>query len=160
MNHVRMSVLDGTGGVSFVVHADALPACVAACSRSPYTIDDFLRAADANFGGLRERVLNGLAIFDERNVEGRFAAIHRAIEFCEPHELPPFRIVDERTREASLTPAGVGAILFNLPQKRIVQIHNSFRQLSRIGRAPIFDGQSHTGRFFSYKLPNEWAIVP
>ena len=160
MNLLRMTIIDVRGGISFVADAEALPALVAACSRNPSTADEMLGHTDANYGGLRDRVLNGLAIFDERNVNGNVEAIHQALAFCAPHELPPFRVVDEATREASLRPVKVGAVLFNLRQKRIVQIQNSYREITRTGRAPIFDGESHTGRMFTYRLPRDWVIVP
>lgn len=160
MNLVRITLIDPMGSISFVADADALFAFTAACARNPATIDDMLTAADSNFGGLRDRVLNGLAIFDERNVDGNYTSIHQAFDFCQPHELPPFRVVDERTREESLHSVKTGVILFNLTQKRIVQIQNNYREITRRGRAPIFNGESHTGRMFTYKLPNDWAIVP
>lgn len=160
MNLVRITIIDSRGGISFVADAEALPALAAACSRNPLSADDLLVSADANFGGLRERVLNGLAIFDERNIEGNYDAIRQAFDFCAPHDLPPFRVIDETTREQSLRPVKVGAVLFNLSQKRIVQIQNSWREITRAGRAPIFDGESHTGRMFTYRLPREWIIVP
>lgn len=160
MNLVRITIIDADGGISFVADAESLPALAAACARNPLTADDLLIHAEANYGGLRERVLNGLAIFDERNVAGNFAAIRQAFAFCAPHELPPFRVVDELTREESLRPVKAGAVLFNLLQKRIVQIQNTYREITRSGRAPIFNGESHTGRMFTYRLPREWAIVP
>ncbi len=160
MNLLRLTIIDAHGGVSFVADAEALPSLVAACARNPATFDELLTHADANYGGLRDRVLNGIAIFDERNVDGNNAAIHQALSFCAPHELPPFRVVDAATREESLRPVKAGAVLFNLLQKRIVQIQNTYREITRNGRAPIFDGESHTGRMFTYRLPHEWMIVP
>lgn len=160
MNLLRITIVDPEGGISFVADAEALPAFVAACSRNPSTADELLQYVDTNYGGIRERVLNGLAIFDERNGNGNYAAIHQALAFCAPHELPPFRVVDEATREASLRPVKAGAVLFNLRKKRIVQIQNTWREITRSGRAPVFDGESHTGRMFTYRLPRDWAIVP
>ena len=160
MNLLRITIIGADGAISFVADAEALPALVAACSRNPGTAVELLTSAEANYGGLRDRVLNGLAIFDERNVEGNAAAIHQSFAFCAPHELPPFRVVDEATREQSLRPVKAGAVLFNLRQKRIVQIQNTYREITRTGRAPVFDGESHTGRMFTYRLPREWSIVP
>jgi hypothetical protein len=160
MNLVRITIVDGSGSISFVADADALTAFAAACAKNPATAQDFLTAADANYGGLRDRVLNGLAIFDERNVPGNAEAFRQALAFCKPHELPPFRVIDELTREESLRPVKAGAILFNLKQKRIIQIQNRYREITRSGRAPVFDGEAHTGRMFAYRLPKEWAIVP
>jgi hypothetical protein len=160
MNLVRITIVDAAGAISFVAEAEALTAFTAACSRNPATAVDLLTQADANYGGIRDRVLNGLAIFDERNLPDNTAAFRQALAFCKPHELPPFRVIDDLTREESLRPVKTGAILFNLVRKRIVQLQNSYRDITRVGRAPVFDGVNHTGRMFSYRLPREWAIVP
>ncbi len=160
MNLMRCTLIDASGTVSFIVDGEALPALVAACTRNPASLRELLDYAEPLYGDLRERVLNGLAVFDERNVPGNYEAIHRAFDFCAPHEQPLFRVVDDRTREVSLQPVKAGAVLFNLPGKRIVQLQNSYREITRSGRHRVFDGRTHTNRIFSYRLPREWAIVP
>ena len=77
--------------------------------------------------------LSPLAVFDEHNAYGNFTAIHSALDHLRPHELPPFRVVDDRTRQASLQPVKAGAIIFNLPKRRIVQIQNTFSDVQRMG---------------------------
>ncbi len=42
-------------------------------------------------------------------------AIHRQIAELPPCELPPFRVYDAITLEASLRPVRAGVVLFNLP---------------------------------------------
>ena len=160
MNLMRCTIVEPTGTISFVVDAEALPALVAACASNPTSADELLTRADPLYQELRERVLNGLAIFDERNTPGHAEAIHAALDFCAPHEQPVFRVVDARTREASLQPVKAGAVLFNLRAKRIVQLQNSYRGITRTGRQRIFDGQRLTNRVFAYRLPHEWAILP
>lgn len=160
MNLMRCTVVDASGAVSFIVDGEALPALVAACTRNPSTLAELLEHAEPLYGDLRERVLNGLAMFDERNVPGQYDAIHAALDICAPHQQPVFRVVDDRTREASLQPVKAGAVLFNLKRKRIVQLQNSYREITRTGRHRVFDGRTHTNRVFSYRLPPEWAIVP
>ena len=160
MNLMRCTVIDASGAVSFIVDGDAIPALVAACTRNPSNLAGLLEHAEPLYGDLRERVLNGLAMFDERNVPGQYQAIHAALDICAPHQQPVFRVVDDRTREASLQPVKAGAVLFNLNRKRIVQLQNSYREITRTGRHRVFDGRTHTNRVFSYRLPREWAIVP
>jgi len=53
-----------------------------------------------------------------------------------------------------------GVVLFNLSAKRIVQIQNSYREITRSGRARVFDGRGLTNAVYSYRLPRDWAIVP
>ena len=160
MNVFRCTLIDRAGGISFVADAEALPALLRACQQGPGTSLELLRLAEPYYHGLEERVLNGLAMFDERNVPGHYDAVRQALEFCAPHEQPPFRVVDDTTCEASLRPAKGGVILFNLVRKRIVQIQNSTREITRVGRGRVYDGQTLTRSVFSYKLPSEWEIKP
>jgi hypothetical protein len=160
MNVLRCTVIDERGGVSFIAHGDVLPALVKACAVGPRTLEQLLDGTVSYYAGLREQVLNGLAIFDERNVDGHYESIHKALDFCAPHEQPVFRVVDERTREASLCPVKAGAVVFNLRAKRIIQIQNTYREIRRRGASRVFDGTRMTSQVFSYQLPGEWAIVP
>ena len=159
MNLMRFTVIDGGGGVSFVAHGDALPALVKACGANPTTLEDLLRLVEPYYRPLREPVLNGLAIFDERNTEGHYEAVHQALSWP-PHQHPVFRVVDDLTRETSLRAVKAGAVIFNLRAKRIVQIQNSYHEIQRRGLGRVFDGTRMTGEVFSYQLPKEWALVP
>lgn len=160
MNVIRCTVVDGHGAVSFVAHGDALPALVAACAANPPSLQDLLLLTEPYYHSLREYVEAGLAVFDELNVPGKYAAIHAALRRAPPHERPVFRVVDSFTREVSLRPVKAGAIIFNLQAKRIVQLMNSYREIHRSGHARIFDGSGYTETVFSYRLPKEWALVP
>jgi hypothetical protein len=160
MNLLRLTIIAPAGGMSFVAHGEALPALLKACASNPDTVDELLERAEPYYHGLQERVANGLAMFDERNVEGNYAAIHAALEHARPEESPLFRIVDEITREASLRPVKAGAIVINLIDRRIVQIQNAYREIRRSGRGRIFDGERMTSSIFTYQLPKAWALVP
>jgi len=160
MNLLRCTVIDGEGGISFIAHGEVLAALAKGCVANPQSLEELLEYSEPFYHTLREHVLNGLAIFDERNVKGRYEAIHKALEMCRPYEQPVFRIVDDLTREASLRPVKAGAVLFNLPARRIVQLQNSYREITRVGRGRVFDGERLTNDMFSYRLPKEWALVP
>lgn len=160
MNVIRCTIIDRGGAVSFVTHADALPALVAACAASPRTIEELLGLTEPYYRSLKEYVLSGLAVFDEHNVQGHYEAIHKALITLPRHKQPVFRVVDELTREASLRPVKAGAVIFNLPAKRIIQIVNSYREIRRSGSGRVFDGTSHTNAVYRYRLPEEWALVP
>ncbi len=160
VNVIRCTIIDRRGSVSFITHADALPALVAACTTNPASLEQVLSGAEPYYRNLREYVLSGLAVFDEQNAAGRYEAIHFALENLAPHEQPVFRVVDDLTREASLQPVKAGAVIFNLRAKRIIQLVNSYREIRRSGYARIFDGENHTNAVFSYRLPKEWALVP
>jgi hypothetical protein len=160
MNVLRCTIIDDSGAVSFLTHGDALPALVAACASNPGTIGELLERADPLYHNLSGYVYSGLAVFDEHNTPGHYAAIHKALTTLPRHKQPVFRVVDDLTREASLRPVKAGAVIFNLKAKRIIQIVNSYREIRRTGRARVFDGRTHTGEVFSYNLPEDWALVP
>ncbi len=160
MNVLRCTIVDAKGAVSFVTHGDALPALVAACSANPATLEDLLERADPYYGGLKDYVLAGLAVFDEHNAPGAYGVIQRALDHLQPYEQPVFRVVDDATREASLRPVKAGAVVFNLLAKRIVQIVNSYREIRRSGYGRVYNGSGGKGALFTYRLPKEWSLVP
>ena len=160
MNLMRMTVIDRAGGVSFVAHGEALPALMKACATNPGGLDELLERTEPYYRGLHERVTNGLAMFDERNAGGRNDAIHQALEQAQPDESPLFRVVDEVTREASLRPVKAGAVVINLIDRRIIQLQNGYREITRNGRGRVFDGERMTESIFTYRLPKAWALVP
>ncbi|MEX1193455.1 MAG: hypothetical protein WD904_11360 [Dehalococcoidia bacterium] len=160
MNLLRCTVIDRSGGVSFLTHGDALPALVAACATNPDEIHDFLDRAEPYYNNLAAYVYDGLAVFDEHNTAGHYDEIHRVLMTLPRHRQPVFRVVDNLTREASLRPVKAGAVIFNLKEKRIVQLVNSYREITRSGKARTFDGAQLTEKVFRYRLPEEWALVP
>jgi len=160
MNLLRCTVIDQSGGISFLTHGDALPALVAACSKDPGDLHQLLDNAEPYYSNLAEYVYDGLAVFDEHNTDGHYGQIHRVLTTQPRHRQPVFRVVDDLTREASLRPVKAGAVIFNLKEKRIVQLVNSYREITRSGRGRTFDGSRLTEKVFRYRLPEEWALVP
>jgi len=160
MNLMRFTIIDRRGTVSFVADCEALGALVAACSRDPRTLEELLDYAAEYYPSLRDYVLSGLAIFDEHNVDGHYEAIHSALRYCLPHEVPVFRVVDELTQQASLQAVKAGVILFNLLARRIVQIQNTYSEVGRAGRIRVVRGEHASSRVYPYRLPPNWTIVP
>ena len=160
VNVIRCTVVDERGAVSFIVHADALSALAAPCSTNPSSLEELLEGVEPYYHNLGEQVLNGLAIFEERNARGNYQAIHQALKFCASHEQPVFRVVDDLTRETSLRPVKAGAVVFNLRARRIIQITNTYQEIRRTGHARVFDGSGLTDTVYSYRLPKDWALVP
>lgn len=160
MNLMRYTVVTAAGNVSFVADCHALSALVAACAEGARTLDELLELAERYDRRLRDYVTSGLAVFDEHNVDGNFTAIHEAFKFLKPYETPVFRVVDDVTRQMSLEPVKAGIILFNLIERRIVQIQNTYAEIKRRGRVRLHDGEKLTDRVYTYELPEEWALVP
>src|SRR5437763_862642 len=160
---MRFTVIDAVGGISCGAPCRTLEALVAACANEPQTIVELLDVASRFEPELRDRVLSGLAVFDEHNSRQNLASIHAALDLLRPADLPVFRVLDSRTREASLQPARAGVIVFNLLGKRIVQIHNTYHEIKRSGRIRLAsaDGTSSGGgRLHRYQLPPDWSLVP
>jgi hypothetical protein len=160
LDDIRLTVVDGAGTVSFVAHASAAVALAAACASDPATLRELLDASTKYDRGLRDRVLNGLAVFDEQNLPDDLSAIHQQIETLAPRQLPAFRVLDAITREESLRPVRNGCVLYNLPARRIVQIENTYEPLTASGEVNYHNGQFLSIRLVPYHLSPDWAIVP
>lgn len=163
---MRFTVIDPEGTVSFVAPCNGLKALVAACSQqpTPANVRELLEATAPYDDRLGDNVLNGLARFDEYNSKERHSNFDAAIELFSAdkrdHELPPFRVFDETTREISLTPVKAGLVLFNLTQKRIIQLQNTYADVERRDRGRRWRDGKPTQQLYHYRLPPEWAILP
>ncbi len=160
MGLMRFTIVDHESTISFIGPDRAVHALVAACADGPATTAELLDRAAPYTADLRERVLSGLAVFDEHVSRENPRWIHAALDYCEREEVPAFRVVDDRTREISLSPVWAGAIVFNLAAKRIVQIQNTYGEIKRKGRLRIMEGQRPTNRVRRYELPADWTVVP
>ena len=129
MNLMRFTIVDGSGVVSFVFDASAMNSLLKACAEANHTLTSFLDALARHAPKIREHVDCGLAVFDEHNSPSNAASIHDAIQHFPSEEWPVFRVVDEVTREASLRPTRTGVIVFNLAERRIVQIQNNYAEI-------------------------------
>lgn len=129
---MRYTVVDRSGGVSFVAHCNALHALLAACADGASSLERFWPTVSRYDHRLGDYITSGLAVFDEHNAGGNYSAIHAALVHCPPHQLPVFRVVDEPTRQASLQSVKAGVILFNLLSRRIVQIINTYAEIQEM----------------------------
>lgn len=159
-NVFRFNVVDGTGSVSFVGPGHGLKVIAAACSHGPNRIQDLLLDARRYDPQWASTVLGGLSVFDEHNVESITSGYQQAIASEDDIQHQPFRVVDGLTRSRSMVPARLGLIVINLKEKRIIQIHNSYADLSRRGRGRIRKEGRPTRSLFHYELPETWRIVP
>jgi hypothetical protein len=157
---IRLTVLDERGTVSLIAHGAAAGSLTAACAHDPRTLDELLVASKRYDRGLRDLVVRGLAIFDEHNLPDDMRAIHAQLRELPPRQTPVFRVLDEVTRNASLTPVRAGVVIFNLRAKRIVQIEYTYDPLTRAGEVNYHNGHFLSKRLLSYELPSTWSIVP
>jgi hypothetical protein len=157
---MRFTIIDPQTRVSFVAPCPVLEALVAGCARGPRTLHELLEAASAFAPELKDRVLSGLAVFDEHNGPHNLDRIHAAFQYCRPEEVPVFRILDAATRELSLKPVRAGVVLFNLRDKRIVQLQNTYAEIQRKGRIRVPRTAGAPARVYRYELPPDWSLVP
>jgi hypothetical protein len=160
MGMMRYTIVDHESTVSFIGPDRVLQALVAACSTGPHTIDDLLERVAPFATEVRDRVMSGLAVFDEHNTRDNCRWIHAAFDYCSREEVPVFRVFDARTRDVSLSPVWAGVVVFNLKARRIVQIHNTYADIKRKGRLRIMEGAKPTNRIQRYELGPEWTVVP
>jgi len=146
--------------VSFVGDGFLMLPLVAACASNPRSLSEMLARVDQIDRRLRNRILSGLAVFDEHNVEGNYSAIRETLETKSGPEEPVFRVVDDLTRDRSLEPTRTGLIIFNLKDHRIVQVLNHFYAVERSGEVHLHNGERYSRRTISYSLPESWSIVP
>jgi hypothetical protein len=157
---MRFTIVDPAGTISFVGDGFLMLPLVAACASNPATLPQMLARVDDIDRRLRNRILNGLAIFDEHNIEGNYAAIHAQLENPAEEQEPVFRVVDDLTRQRSLEPTRTGLIIFNLKDHRIVQVLNHFYAVERSGEVHLHTGSRYSRRTVTYELPESWSIVP
>lgn len=160
---MRFTVIDPRGRSTFIAPCAVLEGLVAACTTrpEPRSLEQLLAAAEPFCVGLADRVVSGLAVFDEHNSPSNFRWIHAALDYLPAHESPAFRVIDPRTEELSLTPVRAGVVVFNLVAKRIVQIQNTYAEIRRKGRVRVMqDNRGPTDRIYRYELPPDWSLVP
>ena len=157
---MRFTIVDASGTISFVGDGFLMLPLVAACASNPGSLVEMLARVDQIDRRLRNRILAGLLIFDEHNVAGNYSAIHRALEEPLGTDEPVFRVVDDMTRQRSLQPTKTGLIIFNLKDRRIVEMLNHFYAVERSGEVHLHNGDRYSRRTVAYSLPESWTIVP
>jgi hypothetical protein len=157
---IRFTVIDRNGTTSFIGPCHAIKMLVAACSRLPRNVSElleFTRPYDSTFV---TDVVSGLTVFDEHNTVDDTQSFRAAIARSPAPSVPPFRVFDETARNVSLEPVKYGLIVFNLMARRIIQVQNSYEDISREGRGRVRQDGQPTRILYRYRLPEEWSIVP
>lgn len=159
-NQFRFNLVDAQGAVSFVGPAHGLKVLAAACSRGPESIVDLLATAmryDPDWIGA---IRNDLRIFDEHNVDELSESFQSIVTDENDATHRAFRVIDAVTRARSNQPARLGLVVINLKDQRIIQVQNSYGDLSRKGRGRIREAGKPTRELYHYQLPETWNIVP
>jgi hypothetical protein len=157
---VRITVADDSGTTSFISPGHAIKMFVAACSQGVDSVGAMLGIVRELDEDLAVSIKVGLAQFDEHNLETDTTSFEMRLADTPGDELPPFRVYNPATRDASLNPARLGLILFNLKARRIVQVQNHYGEIRRMDRGRIRKSGEPSRVLYQYSLPNEWSLVP
>lgn len=157
---MRFTVVDSEGSVSFAGPGHCLKIITAACSRDPADHQELLNTVREYDERFAERVLDDLAIFDEFVAADRSRSIDRWIQSNAATNQPTFRIYNQQLRNMSLNAETLGIVLFNLVERRIVQIQNAYGEILRTDRGRIRIDGKPVRRYYHYALPDHWALLP
>lgn len=159
-NHYRVNVIDERGTISFLAPPHGLKVLAAAITKGASDGSQLIahaHAFDAMWAGdVRSQIMQ----FDEHNVDQVSDPFHEAIAGDDTAEHPAFRVMDTETRQRSLVPGKLGLVVFNLKERRIIQVQNSYANLERKDRGRIRVDGKPSRILFQYELPHEWALVP
>ncbi|MGB3329761.1 MAG: hypothetical protein WBA46_12450, partial [Thermomicrobiales bacterium] len=158
-NLFRFNVIDQRGVSSFVGPAHALKVIAAACSQGAESLQSVLKVADEYDAEWARDVRLGLHRFDEHNIDSLSAGFARVGERDSEEAFHPFRVLDATTRQRSMQPASLGLVVFNLKERRIIQIQNRYSELMRNDRGRVRRNGLPTRQLFSYSLSDAWSIV-
>jgi hypothetical protein len=156
----RFTVIDQHGTVSFLGPGHGLKVFAAACSRGAESCRALLELAAEYDPAWTSEVRRGINIFDEHNTSFTSEAFAAQIQAADGEPTIPFRVLDSESRARSMQPSKSGLVLFNLKDKRIVQVQNSYADLRRHGRGRIRSDGRPTRSLFYYRLPDSWQLVP
>jgi hypothetical protein len=157
---IRITIIDPTTTISFGAPGYLAKMAAAACGHNPSTVDQVLGTLATLDPDTALIVRNGLARFDEFVVKDDEASVDQWLVENDPKGGTPFRLVDPRLREATLTPLELGTVMLNLPDKRIVQLENRYGALQRTDLGRMRRDGHPIGQLYRYELSDEWSLLP
>ena len=159
-NEYRINMIDERGTISLLAPAHGPKMLTALAGLEFDFARDMLQAVSALDSAWITQVQSQLAMFDEFNVDELSEEWYEMIERSDSATHPAFRVIDSVTRSRSLQPASLGLIVFNLKERRIIQVHNSGSDLEREGEGRYREDGHPQDRMYSYILPENWSLVP
>jgi hypothetical protein len=157
---MRFTIVDSAGTISFAGPPHGLKALAAGCSKGATDYRALLESLAIYDAQLASSVLDGLAVFDEHVVADNPRSVEEWLSNHDQAARKPLRVVDFATRQLSLEPCRLGVVLFNLNAQRIVQLQNSYAELQRNDRGRLRIDGKPVNRYYTYRLPGEWEILP
>jgi hypothetical protein len=159
-NHFRVNVIDSRGTMSFLAPPHGLKVLAAAITQGAKDGGELLAFAHAYDAEWAMNIRIQIMRFDEHNVGTVSEDFQSAIGEVDKPRHPAFRVIDAETRARSLVPGRLGLVVFNLKERRIIQVQNNYADLQRKDRGRVRVHGEPTDLLFHYELPREWALVP
>jgi hypothetical protein len=156
----RVNVIDERGTVSFLAPPHGLKVLAAAITQGAGSAAELLALSLAFDAQWAADVRSQIMRFDEHNLSQVAAPYSVALGGVDGPTHPAFRVIDAETRHRSLVPGRLGLVVFNLKERRIIQIQNNYSNLERKDRGRVRIGGEPTDTVFQYELPVEWSLVP
>lgn len=153
---MRYTVIDADGATSFLGPSHFLKMLAASCSRGADDRRSLLAIAEEFDPALVRSLKSSLA----RIVDGDRERDPPSPAPLGDDDHAVLKVVDDASREMSLTPADDGLVVFNLPAKRIVQVQNSYAELRRQDRGRLRRDGRPVRAYYAYDLPADWQLVP
>lgn len=156
----RVNLIDERGTISLLTPPHGPKMLTAVAGLGLETSREMLESVASMDADWIRQVQSQLAMFEEFNVDVLDDGWREMVEEKDSIVHPAFRVLEGITRSRSLVPGSLGLIVFNLKQRRIIQVHNSWDELGRTGEGRYrVDGDAED-RMYSYSLPETWSLVP
>jgi hypothetical protein len=157
---IRITIIDKSTAISFGAAGYLAKMVVAACCRNPSDLDALLAYLAAYDALSIESIRHGLNHFDEFCLPGDAEACDRWLAGGGWQEGKPFRLIDPKLRDASLTQLPLGLVIVNLGERRIVQVANRYGAILRKDRGRLRREGRPVSQLYTYSLPDDWSLVP
>ena len=129
----RVNLIDERGTISLLTPPHGPKMLTAVAGLGLETSREMLEAVAAMDESWIRQVQSQLAMFSEFNVDSLDEDWREMVEENDSVVHPAFRVIDGVTRSRSLVPGSLGLIVFNLKQRRIIQVQNAWDELERTG---------------------------
>ena len=156
----RINLIDDRGTISLLAPPHGPKMLTAVAGLGLETSRHMLNAVAKMDAEWIRQVQSQIAMFDEFNVDTLDSGWQEMVQEEDNIVHPAFRVIDGVTRSRSLVPGSLGLIVFNMKQRRIIQVHNSWDELSRTGEGRYRVDGDPEERKFTYALPETWSLVP
>ena len=156
----RVNLIDERGTISLLTPPHGPKMLTAVAGLGLETSREMLEAVAAMDESWIRQVQSQLAMFSEFNVESLDEDWREMVEENDSVVHPAFRVIDGVTRSRSLVPGSLGLIVFNLKQRRIIQVQNAWDELERTGEGRYRIDGDIDERMYTYTLPETWSLVP